>query len=84
MQQTQPLMKTQPPQASGIQQGQSSASGIQKAPGSSTISSVISTAPPATDTLTLVMSILALVGAIAAGVFAYLVYQAATLPSWVQ
>jgi hypothetical protein len=83
MQQTQPLMKTQPPQASGIQQP-SSASGIRRAPGASSLAPVISTAPAKADTLSLVLSILAFLGAVAAGVFSYLVFTAATLPEWVK
>ncbi len=83
MQQTQPLMKTQPPPASGIQQ-QSSASGIRKAASPSSVAPVISSSPAKSDALSVVLSILALGGAIAAVAFAYLVYQAATLPSWVQ
>lgn len=83
MQQTQPLMKSMPPQASGIQQP-SSASGIRRAPGGTSLAPVISTAPAKADTLSLVLSILAFVAAVAAGVFSYLVFTAATLPEWVK
>ena len=84
MQQTQPLMKSQPPQASGMQQQPSSASGIRKAASAASIAPTISTSPAKSDTLTVVLGILALVGAIGAAVFAFLVYKAAELPSWVQ
>ena len=83
MQQTQPLMKTQPPSASGIQQ-QSSASGISRASSASSVAPMISSSPAKADTLGLILSILALVGAIAAGYFAYVVYEASALPAWVQ
>ena len=83
MQQTQPLMKSQPPQASSMQQQPSSASGIRKAASAASVAPTISTSPAKSDTLTLVLGILALVGSIAAAVFAYLVFSAATLPSWV-
>jgi hypothetical protein len=84
MQQTQPLMKTQPPPSSGVQQTQSSASGIRKAPASSSVAPVISTVPAKSDTLGLILSILALAAAGAAAFFAYMVLEAAKLPSWVQ
>lgn len=83
MQQTQPLMKSQPPQASGIQQQPSSASGIRKASSPSSVAPAISTSPAKSDTLTTVLSILALAGTIAAGVFTFLVFKAAELPSWI-
>ena len=84
MQQTQPLMKSQPPQASSVQQQPSSASGIRKAASPSSIAPVISSSPAKADTMGLVLSILAFVAAGAAAFFAYTVHTAATLPSWVQ
>ena len=84
MQQTQPLMKSQPPQASSMQQQPSSASGIRKAASAASVAPTISSSPAKSDTLTLVLGILALVGTIAAAVFAYLVFSAATLPPWAQ
>ena len=83
MQQTQPLMKSNPPQASSVQQQPSSASGIRKSIGPSSMAPTISTSPAKPDTLSLILGILAFVGTIAAAVFAYLVFSAATLPPWV-
>jgi hypothetical protein len=48
------------------------------------VAPTISTSPAQSDTLSTVLAILALVGAIAAAVFAYMVYTAAALPSWAQ
>ncbi len=84
MQQTQPLMKSQPPQASGLQQQPSSASGIRRAASPASVAPTISTSPAKADTLTMVLGILALGGTIAAAVFTFLVYKAAELPSWAQ
>ncbi len=80
MQQTQPLMKTQP-QASGMQQA-SSPSGIKKSVSAASVAPQISASPAKSDTLGIVLSILAFLGATGAGVFAYMVYTAATLPEW--
>ena len=77
-------MKSQPPQASGLQQQPSSASGIRKAASPSSVAPTISTTSAKADTITMVLGILALVGTIAAAVFTFLVYKAAELPSWVQ
>ncbi len=82
MQQTQPLMKS-PPQASGLQQPQpSSASGIRRAASPASVAPTISTPPAKADTIGMVLGLLALVGTIAAAVFAYLIYSAAALPQW--
>ena len=43
---------------------------------------MISTSPEKSDALTLVLGVLALVASIGAAVFAYLVFNAAALPSW--
>ena len=84
MQQTQPLMKSQPPQASSVQQQPSTASGIRKTGSPASVAPSISSSPAKSDTLTVVLGILALAGTIAAGVFAYLVFAAAKLPDWIQ
>ncbi len=81
MQQTQPLMKTQP-QASGVQQSQAGASGVRKAASPASIAPQISKSPAKADTLGIVLSILAFLSAVGAGVFTWLVYTAATLPEW--
>ncbi|MEO6785857.1 MAG: hypothetical protein ABI318_06955 [Chthoniobacteraceae bacterium] len=81
MQATQPLMKTQPPQASGIQQ---QTSGIRTTGTPTNVAPAISAAPAKSDTPGLVLGILACAAAIAAGVFAFLVWKAAELPAWVQ
>ena len=82
MQATQPLTKSNPPQASGIKMQ----SGIRPPGGSSaaSITPATSVAPAKPDTLGLVLGILACAAAIAAGVFAFLVWKAAELPDWVQ
>jgi hypothetical protein len=76
-------MKSQPPQASSVQQP-SSASGIRKAASPASVAPMISTSAAKPDTLSMVLGILALVGTIGAAIFAFLVYKAAELPSWVQ
>ena len=80
MQQTQPLMKTQT-QPSGVQQA-SGPSGIKKSVSPANVAPQISSSPAKADTLGIVLSILAFLGAIGAGVFTYLVYTAAQTPSW--
>ena len=82
MQATQPLMKSHPPQASGIKL-QSGIRSMGAASGAS-IAPTMSVAPAKPDTLGLVLGILACAAAIAAGVFAFLVWKAAELPAWVQ
>ncbi len=84
MQQTQPLMKSAPPQASSVQQQPSSASGIRRAVSPSNVAPVISTTPAKSDALSMVLGVIAMLGTIGAAVFAYLVYTASALPPWVQ
>ena len=81
MQQTQPLMKTGP-QASGVKQA--APSGVQKSVSAASVAPKISSSPAKSDTLGIVLSILAFLAAIGAGVFTWLVYTAATLPPWAQ
>ena len=76
MQQTQPLSKAP-------------TSGVRPAPVTSvtTVAPAMSTSVSpsgGSDTATLVLSILAFLGAIGAAVFSFLVFKAAELPSWVQ
>ena len=75
MQQTQPLSKSQP---SGVRpQTMTTVASVSSAP-------VTSSSSAKADTATLVLSILAFVGAAAAAVFAFLVFTAAKLPDWIQ
>ena len=79
MQATQPLMKTAP-QASGVQQA--GASGVKKSVSPVSVAPQIAASPAKSDTLGIVLSILAFLSAVGAGVFTYLVFVAATLPEW--
>ena len=81
MQTTQPLMKTGP-LASGIKQAVPS--GGQKSVGAVNVAQQTSVSPAKSDTLGIVLSILAFLAAVGAGVFTWLVYTAATLPPWAQ
>jgi hypothetical protein len=74
MQQTQPLSKSQPPASMPATLITSPAGGA----------AAVSSSPAKADTATLVLSIVALLGSIAALVFAFLVFKAAELPPWVQ
>lgn len=77
MQQTQPLMKTQP-QASGAQQA-AVPSGVKKPVGPAGVAPQM---PAKADTLAMVLSILAFLATGGAGYFVYLLFTAATLPDW--
>ena len=75
MQQTQPLSKAQP---SGVRpQTMTTVTSLSSA-------ATTSTSPAKADTAMLVLSIVAFLAAAAAAVFAFLVYQAAALPAWIQ
>ena len=81
MQATQPLMKTGP-LASGIKQAVPS--GGQKSVSAANVAPQTSVSPAKSDTLGIVLSILAFLAAVGAGVFTWLVYAEATLPPWAQ
>lgn len=81
MQTTQPLMKTGP-LASGVKQAVPA--GGQKSVSAASVAPQTSVSPAKSDTLGIVLSILAFLAAVGAGVFTWLVYTAATLPPWAQ
>lgn len=87
MQATQPLAKAPQPAsgiASAIKQGSGTTTGALKATSAATIAPNVSTSPAKADTASIVLSILAFLGATAAGVFSFLVFKAAELPDWVK
>ena len=78
---TQPLMKTGP-QVSGVRQPLPT--GGQKLGSVVNVPPQISVSRAKSDTLGIVLSILAFLAVVGAGVFTWLVYTAATLPPWAQ
>lgn len=85
MQATQPLAKAPSP-ASGIRQSLPSGttSGALKAASATSIAPVVSSSPAKSDTLGIVLSILAFLGATAAGVFSFLIYQSVNHPTYLE